>query len=308
MPARVHSFRGLPAVTLSGDELRATFLPEHGMLGASLRWRGREFVSLHGGLDVWRDGHTTGVPLLAPWANRLGADRYRVGSTLVDLRGARHLSRDGNGLPIHGTMLGEHRWDVVRVESDDAGGSLAASFDFGGHPALLRSFPFPHSLEIEATVVSNALSLVTSLRATGRRSVPVTFGWHPYFRLPGVKRADLVLGLPSRHRLELDDRQLPTGRERREPAKAAPLASHTFDDGYRLGRDRRFTIEGERTRLSVTFDRRFAFAQIFAPRGTPFVAVEPMTAPTNALVTGDYSAVSPGGCYRAGFEVTITTT
>jgi galactose mutarotase-like enzyme len=194
---------------------------------------------------------------------------------------------------------------VRRVDSEDAGGTLAASFDYGAHDALLRSFPFAHTLEVEASVASNTLKVTTSVHATGRRTVPVSFGWHPYFRLPGVKRADLVLGLPSRYRLELDDRQLPTGRERRVSATVAPLASRTLDDGYRLGRDRRFTIEGERTRMTITFDRRFGFAQVYAPPGKAFVAVEPMTAPTNALATGEYPTVTPGDRYRAGFDVTI---
>ena len=67
----------------------------------------------------------------------------------------------------------------------------------------------------------------------------------------------------------------------------------------------RFTIEGERTRMTVTFDRHFGFAQVYAPAGRAFVAVEPMTAPSNALVTGEYTTVARGDCYRASFEVAI---
>ena len=65
-------------VTVSSGPLAATFLPELGMLGISLRHRGEELLALPGGLDGYRAGNVTGLPLLAPWANRLGANRYEV--------------------------------------------------------------------------------------------------------------------------------------------------------------------------------------------------------------------------------------
>src|SRR5918994_5831590 len=90
-------------VTVSSGLLDATFLPELGMLGSSLRHRGEELLALPGGLDGYRAGHVTGLPLLAPWANRLGARRYEVEGVVVDLDGL-GLHTDGHGLPIHGTM------------------------------------------------------------------------------------------------------------------------------------------------------------------------------------------------------------
>ena len=72
---------------VSSGPLVATFLPELGLLGASLRHRGDELLALPGGLDGYRGGDVTGLPLLAPWANRLGARRYAVEGVTVDLEG-----------------------------------------------------------------------------------------------------------------------------------------------------------------------------------------------------------------------------
>ena len=63
-------------VELDGGPYTAVFLPELGMAGCSLTHDGVEVVALDGGLDRLRAGHATGVPLLAPWANRLSRWRF----------------------------------------------------------------------------------------------------------------------------------------------------------------------------------------------------------------------------------------
>lgn len=298
MPARVSSFRGVPAATLSAGDYSATFLPELGMLGVSLRWHGKELVSLHGGLEGWRAGHTTGMPLLAPWANRLGERRFAVGRVRVDLSRSRRVHRDGNGLPIHGLLVGTHRWTVETLAGDERAASLVASYDVAN-----GIWPFPHRLVVTARVDGGGLSVETAVVPTSRRSVPVAFGWHPYFRIPGAARGDLVLHLPTRSHVALDERQLPTGEATRASAAAVRLAGTSFDDGYRLGRDRRFTLSGGDLAIEVAFDRQYPWAQVYAPRGASFVAIEPMTAPTNALVTGDHPSVAAGDRFVATFSV-----
>jgi len=185
------------AVTVSSGHLDATFLPQLGMLGTSLRHRGEELLALPGGLDGYRAGKVTGLPLLAPWANRLGARRYEVDGVVVELGGL-DLTTDERGLPIHGTMSAQPGWEVVDVSQR----ALTARFDFGAHPDLLASFPFPHELRIEVTVEAATLRVATTLRPTGDRAVPVAFGYHPYLRLPGVRRDDVHLGLPDRRHRE----------------------------------------------------------------------------------------------------------
>jgi aldose 1-epimerase len=194
-------------VTISSGPLEATFLPELGMLGSALRHRGEDLLALPGGLDGYRRGNVTGLPLLAPWANRLGARRYEVDGIAVDLDGLA-LTTDERGLPIHGTMTAQPGWEVIELSRR----SLTARFDFGAHPDLMASFPFPHELRIEASVEATTLRVDTTLAPTGDRSVPVSFGYHPYLRLPGARRQDVRLRLPERRHLELDSRQLPTGR------------------------------------------------------------------------------------------------
>jgi galactose mutarotase-like enzyme len=55
------------------------------------------------------------------------------------------------------------------------------------------------------------------------------------------------------------------------------------------------------------FVQGYRFAQVFAPPGSDFVCFEPMTAPTNALVSGgpDLPVVEPGGRHDAAFAIAV---
>jgi aldose 1-epimerase len=56
----------------------------------------------------------------------------------------------------------------------------------------------------------------------------------------------------------------------------------------------------------VEFLEGYAYAQVFAPVDQDFICFEPMTAPTNALVSGEGLVVlPPGERYRAAFRVSI---
>src|SRR5947208_9850168 len=95
-------------LTLRAGDLAAVWLPEHGMVGTSLRHRGEELLGQRGGLDAYlAKGSAFGVPLLAPWANRLDGLRYGD----VELDPAR-VKRDANGLPKDGVLAGR-AWTVV---------------------------------------------------------------------------------------------------------------------------------------------------------------------------------------------------
>jgi aldose 1-epimerase len=287
-------------VSISSGPLEATFLPQLGMLGSSLRHRGEDLLALPGGLDGYRSGNVTGLPLLAPWANRLGARHYEVDGVVVDLDGL-DLTTDAHGLPIHGTMTAQPGWEVVAVSRH----SLTARFDFGAHPDLLASFPFPHELRIEATVEAATLRVDTTLVPTGDRPVPVSFGYHPYLRLPGARRADIRLRLPQRRHVELGDRQLPTGRTHVEEAEDEPVGTRTFDDLYELGDDRRLALAGNGRRVVVELGDGYGHAQVFTPPAAESICLEPMTAPVNALVDGAYAAAKPGASFTTTFWLRV---
>lgn len=296
-----HTFRDEPAITLHAGDLAATFVPDVGMTGVSLRYRDREYLALPGGLDALRAGHTAGLPLLAPWGNRLASRRYRAAGVDVDLRGLR-LGTDDNGLPIHGLLVGKPGWRVDREVVRAATAQLRASIDVDA-----RAFPFPHRIELSMTARDGSLTVDTSIVPTGRRRVPVAFGWHPYLNLPGTPRRRWRLRLPARTHLALDERGIPTGATKAVSREDAPIATRTVDDLYALGRDHALAYEGDDgAAIELRCGTGYPYAQVWVPKGKTFGALEPMTAPTNALEHNATPLVAPGDSFTARFTLAVT--
>jgi galactose mutarotase-like enzyme len=276
----------------SGGGLEATFDPRAGMRGTSLRDHGEELVA------------TGGIPLLYPWANRLAAFDYVALGKQVELdRDSGLLELDQNRLPIHGLLREWGAWDL-----EDGGGTLTAAVDFGNEEQLLKAFPFPHTLRLDLRLQGSRLSIATSVAADQGEDVPVSFGFHPYFRLPDAPREEWEIEVPVRERLVLDDLMIPTGE--REPAGDLDglLGERSFDDAY-AGVDAGwpFALAGGGRRIEVRFDEQFPFAQVYTPPGAEFICFEPMTAPTNALRSGqDLPIVEAGSTFTATWTIDVT--
>jgi xylose isomerase len=213
-------------------------------------------------------GRHGGITFLHPWANRLAADLYVVAGVRATLDGNPGICRDAHGLAIHG-MPGE--WTL-----DDDG---VAELRHDGGPV----FPFPHSVRVAFELVDDrALVIDTTVRPLGDGPVPITFGWHPYFRVPSGARETWVLSLPG---------------------ESGPLGTRVLDDAHEGIEPHAVLGIGD---VRVVFDEGYPVAQVFAPATCDVVSLEPMTAPTNALVSGHgLRVVGPGEAFCARFSVEV---
>lgn len=288
---------------LGAGDLRSVFLPERGMLGASLEHRGKELL---GGVEhassYARDGSTCGIPLLHPWANRLETQQYSVAGKMVPLDAAVSISHDSNGLPMHGVPWSRLVWQVI--EEDDV--TLKARLDWT-RDELLAVFPFPHHVEMKVALGPASMTVETTLLADMDSTVPLSFGFHPYFRLPDLPRTEWEIDLPAMAQLQLDKWHIPTGQVSKVSALSGKLNDRDFDDGFALLDQRAsFSIAGGGRCIEVEFEEGYPYAQIYAPLNKDFIAIEPMTAPANALVSGHgLRLIEPGGSHRAVFRVIV---
>jgi len=311
---RVDGLEGIALVSHKRD-LRVAFVPGAGMVGRSLTLRGEELLGQRGGVAAYRErGSSFGIPLLYPWANRLEGMTYSVGGRRVELDPGRSpLHLDPNGLPIHGILAACPHWQVVGRTPGNGRAAIATRLDYAGHEELMAAFPFPHEVHVQAELVGDTLTIATIVLPTGDAAVPISFGWHPYLRIPGVPRAEWRVELPVRRRAVLDDRGLPTGDSEPVSIEPGPLGERTYDDHFvELERPAVFAVEGGGRRIELELGQGYEFAQVYAPVGVeeePYICFEPMTAPLNALASGEgLGNVPPGGSFRAEFSVRVLAT
>ncbi len=302
----------LRTVRLCDEEalVEVEFVPEAGMLCRSLRHRGEELLAQNAGLGAYAArGKTMGIPLLYPWANRLAGFDYSVaGRTVMVPHDPARIALDGNGLPIHGVIGGRLQWELTHPPGSDTR-SLAARLCWSEPhlPGPYEAFPFRHDLIYEARLVDGRLQVTIVVDACGEDVVPVAFGLHPYLSPPGVARERYLVELPPMRHLRLDADQIPVGPDAKLPARRFELAEDEFDDGFdNVMEPARFGVEAGTRRIELEFIEGYPCAQVYAPRAGRFICFEPMTAPANALRSGDgLRLLAPGERYSTTFALRI---
>jgi aldose 1-epimerase len=287
----------------------ATFVPEVGMIGNSLRFEGEEFLFEGAGLAAYKSkGSTFALPLLHPWANRVRAWDFELGSQHVTLDPDSPIThRDSaTGTAIHGLLTASPYWTVTDADRN----TLTAELDFGRVREYMAAFPLPHIVRYTARIEGTTLTVAFGVRATGDVDVPISFGFHPYLTLPGSDRRGWQLEIPVARQALVDERMLPTG-ETVEVAPGeldGPLGERTFDSGYPelRGEQPEFVIADDHRRLTLKHVSGYPVSQIYAPEASRFICFEPMTAPVDALISGEgLRWVKPGEDFEAIFSISV---
>jgi aldose 1-epimerase len=258
------------------------------------------------------DRGLNGIPFLAPWANRMAGGgfhanghEFRFNEALGSIRA------DSNGLAIHGMLTASPLWQFVSIGSDKSQAQVTSRLDFWKEPALMANWPFAHSYEMTHTLSAAGLEVSTSIVNQGSERMPVSIGFHPYFRIPGLRRDDAILHLPVHRHVETDSRLVPTGEYKPVDFTAGvPLKGNRFDDGF-IGLEPNpvFRCEAAGKQISVAFGPRFPVAVVYAPPDRDYVCFEPMTALTNGVNLAaegkypDLQWIDPGAEWRESFRV-----
>lgn len=290
-----------------GRDRAMTIAPTAGLCVVSLVLDGEELLALPTPLaDFLAAERTGGIPLLYPWANRLRGDDPVVLGRALATRDSTRCHRDGNGLPLHGLLLRWPSWSIDECSADDDVAVLAASLDWAQHAELLRAFPFPHRLRVRFDLSPRRLEVTTRVEAR-HTDVPVSFGWHPYFRLaaPAPTRA---VRLPARRAVPLDAHRLPiiAADGASLGAMPTPTPLSAADDHFAEIADGATVevVDGANFR-TVEFVRGYDHMQLFAQPGAAFVCVEPMTAAIAGLSDGAFPRATTGEAFEAVWRLEL---
>jgi aldose 1-epimerase len=237
----------------------------------------------------------SGIPLLAPWANRIDGDAYYVNGRKYLLNAELgNLRRDGNQQPIHGLLMFSPLWEVVSLHADAHSASVVSRLDYARHADLMAQFPFAHVLEMEYILRAGVLEVKTRLHNRGGQPLPLVIGYHPYFQLHDAPRDSWTVQLAADRVWVLNEKVTPTGETKpvREMfGSAGPLKletvtlDHVFGGLQRDAQGRaHFSVTGKKEKIEVIYGPKYNTAIVYAPKGRgDFICFEPMTAITNAF-------------------------
>jgi aldose 1-epimerase len=250
--------------------------------------------------------------LLAPWPNRIDGGRYPVA-------GAEHqldLSEPAHGNAIHGLT----RWMPWAAMSHSADTVLLRT-------AVLGRAGYPFCLEMDAEYrlsEDHGLQVSITARNTGSRPAPYGTGSHPYLDAGTATLDECTLSLPAARWLPADERGIPAG-DARDVAgtdtdfrTARPIGDVRLDHALtglaRDGLGRAWArLTSDRTQVGLWAGHGYHWLQVFtgdtldAARRRRALAVEPMTCPPNAFVTGtDLIILDPGSSVTHVWGIEVT--
>jgi aldose 1-epimerase len=287
-------------IVISDGDLSASIDTGLGNICRSLIYRGAEFI--HMPAD-WKPPSLAGIPLLAPWANRLDGESYLANGWRYFLNSALgNLRYDSNRLPIHGLVLFTDRWEMIRQDA----ASVTSRLEFWRVPEWMAQFPFAHAIEMTHRLRRGSLEIELSVENICDEPLPLCVGFHPYLRLEGSTRDQWRVRIPAREQALLSEKSIPTGERKPADPELFELAGKSFDTVFTSLTGDDFVVEDGARRLSVRFGAKYPVAVVYTPPGRDFICFEPMTALTNAFnsASSGLQYVRRGETWRQSFWIT----
>jgi len=291
---------------LRAGSYRAAVVQRGGGLRA-LSVDGRPLVDGYGGGERPEGGRGQ---LLVPWPNRVDRGRYEFDGEQHQL----DLTEPDRDCAIHG-LVRSGAWRLV--EHTDTALTLAYEL------REARGYPYPLDLRVDYALDADAgLTVRLTARNTGTTPAPYGNGAHPYLTVGTQTIDECQLVVPAAVGLRTDERGLPTGRApvdgtaldfrtaRRIGATWIddPFTDLVRDDAGRAHVVLRDPASGAST--SLWLDHTCRWVQVFTgdtlgAQVRQGLAVEPMTCPPNAFVTGaDVVVLLPGEQHTTSWGIT----
>lgn len=238
-----------------------------------------------------------GIPLLAPFPNRIRNGRYAYDGHEYTLP----LNEHGRNA-IHGFVM-DRPWNHTKGISDE-GAWIRGEFQLSRDAeALVSLWPADFKLAVTYRLTGTKLHCLIEVENPDSKPLPFGFGTHPYFRFP--QTAACQWRVPVSQHVELE-KCLPIGKAKglngaeAELPTGVSLNTRTFDDVYtglvaKNGRVEAELIDNDRKiGIRQSHDPAFRYAVLFTPVHGQAVCVEPYTCVTDAINMYGWSDYDPG--------------
>lgn len=251
--------------------------------------------------------------VLAPWPNRVRDALWQLEGEPQQL----DITEPPRRNAIHGLL----RNTGYRLLAQDA-----SSVTLGAMIAPQHGWPFLLDTSVDYRLEPDGLTVTHAVQNLSSRRAPWAVGAHPYFRVGDVPVEQLTVTLTAEVRIQLDERSNPAAEHPVDAPGAGgpgdlrrgrPLAGLTLDSPYgrlanRAGRaDVAWLTAPDGSTTTLWADAAFGWIQAYTPAEFPrpdgpglAVALEPMTAPPDALNSGtDLIWLESGASWSASWGV-----
>jgi aldose 1-epimerase len=243
---------------------------------------------------------------MLPYANRVNGGKYSFGG--VDYELVPNFAPEPHA--IHGFVYNKS-FEVLDYQSEPLMASVTLEYRYIGGE---QGYPFPFRFRVIYTLTDNALQMVTEIENTGTQVAPITFGWHPYFKINSECIDDMMLRMPACEAITIDALKIPTGACEVYDAflPMRSISDIRLDTGYKLQNylpdvDVRLELWSVTQHIGVVLGMRgFPYFQVYTPPHRQSIALEPMTSMTDAFNNGNgLVRLAPSQVLRNTMDVTV---
>jgi aldose 1-epimerase len=229
--------------------------------------------------------------VLVPWPNRVRDGRWTHEGRTLQL----DITEPVRDNALHGLLRNTPYQLVARTES---------SVTLRAQVFPQNGYPFRLDTRVRYTLASDGIQVTHTIRNVGSACAPVAVGAHPFLAIGDVPADTLTLTVSADRHIDVDDRLNPIGTTPVDGTdwdlrKGRQVVTLNFDDAWsgltmRIGGSTHWLSAPDGRTVSLWADDQFGYVQVFITREFPrqgelitAVAIEPMTAPADALNSGE---------------------
>ena len=253
--------------------------------------------------------------VMSPWVNRLDGGKWRHKGQVLEVPITIHDQQNAN----HGLLeFAEYRL-IDRVDSaTESSVTLAATI----HPR--RGYPFLVETSVKYALSADGLKVTHTAVNRSVDPAPYAVGGHPYLQVSGTPTENLVLKASAASVIDVDERQIPTGRSSVEGTNfdlrnGQPVGDNFFDHNFgdlereADGLAHTYLTAPNGGQVDVWQDAAFKYVVLFTPDFYPTrtgmvwaAAIEPQTSAANSFNSGeDLIWLSQGSEFKASWGIKV---
>jgi len=256
------------------NQITITIVPTAGNVTSEFKVKGQNILRWpFQSVQDFKKAGLAGIPLLAPWANRLDEQAFYANGKkyAFDMQ----LGNVNGAIPIHGFLSRTDQWQVIEAKADGKAAWVTSRLDVFKQPMWMKQFPFAHTIEITHRLQDGVLEVRTKITNMSAEPMPVAIGFHPYYQLTDSPRDEWTISVGAKTHWKLSPVKTPTGETDAitalmpDPHKAL-LKDYNLDDVFGdLERDAQgratMSVVGKQQRVDVLLGPTWKSIVIYAP-------------------------------------------